>query len=130
MNKKNFTRKFISRFISIIFSINGSCFIYAFELENEKPKTSSVVNLNEVKDLNNQSSQKNSENEKNKNTSKGTSKDNSVDSSKEIEEVFYVTKTGKCFHKKDCYYLKRLKIYTSRENVQKKYKPCKHCSQK
>jgi len=50
MNKKNFTRKFISRFISIIFSINGSCSIYAFELENEKPKTSSVVNLNEIKE--------------------------------------------------------------------------------
>ena len=109
--------------------MSGTCFICAFECKNEETPTSSAVNLNEIKNLNNNSSQENLENQKDKKASAAPSDDNKVNSLKEVKEVFYVTKTGKCFHKKGCRYLKRLKMCMNLEKARKKYKPCKNCIQ-
>lgn len=43
------------------------------------------------------------------------------------KEIFYVTETGKCFHREGCQYLKRFKSCLDIEDLQKKYRPCKRC---
>lgn len=44
------------------------------------------------------------------------------------EQVVYVTKTGKKYHKSSCHYLKRSKIKTSKSKAQKQgYTACKVC---
>lgn len=44
------------------------------------------------------------------------------------EQVVYITKTGKKYHKSSCHYLKRSKIKTSKSKAQKQgYTACKVC---
>ncbi|WP_277632270.1 hypothetical protein [Avrilella dinanensis] len=44
------------------------------------------------------------------------------------EQVVYITKTGKKYHKGSCRYLKKSKIKTSKSKVQKQgYTACKVC---
>lgn len=44
------------------------------------------------------------------------------------EQVVYVTKTGKKYHKSSCHYLKKSKIKTSKSKAQKQgYTACKVC---
>jgi methylphosphotriester-DNA--protein-cysteine methyltransferase len=42
--------------------------------------------------------------------------------------VVYITKTGKCYHRESCTYLKQSKIKTTLAEAKKKHlKPCKKC---
>jgi len=48
--------------------------------------------------------------------------------SEAVEEVVYVTKSGKKFHKSSCHYLKKSRIKTSRSKaVRSGYTACKVC---
>lgn len=47
-------------------------------------------------------------------------------SSVEVSETVYVTKTGECYHKEGCSYLKS-KIPMILEQAQKNYRPCSRC---
>ena len=41
--------------------------------------------------------------------------------------VVYVTKTGECYHTKDCYTLHKSKIKKKLNEVCEEYRPCKIC---
>lgn len=43
------------------------------------------------------------------------------------EDIVYITKTGKKYHRQGCRYLKQSKIAIEREEAQKYYTPCKVC---
>lgn len=45
-----------------------------------------------------------------------------------VEQVVYITKTGKRYHKSSCHHLKRSKIKTTKSQAQKLgYTPCTVC---
>ncbi len=43
--------------------------------------------------------------------------------------IVYITRTGECYHRGDCYHLRQSKISISLEDATRRgYRPCSHCS--